>query len=44
MKMSGKFLRKSHLFKMLVLWFSSKLDWGPYIVSIAKTSSKTLDP
>ena len=27
-------------FKMLGLTFSSKLDWGSYIISIAKTSSK----
>ena len=27
-------------FKMLGLTFSSKLDWGSYIISIAKTASK----
>ena len=27
---------------MLVLTFSSKLDWGSYIVSIAKTASKKI--
>ena len=27
-------------FKMLQLTFTSKLDWGSYIISIAKTSSK----
>ena len=27
-------------FKMLGLSFSSKLDWGSYIISIAKTASK----
>ena len=27
---------------MLVLTFSSKLDWGPYIIPIAKTVSKKI--
>ena len=38
-KWMGLFLRKNNLFKMLGLTFSSKLDWGSYIVSIAKTAS-----
>ena len=29
-------------FKMLVLTFSSKLDWGSYITSIAKSTSKKI--
>ena len=29
-------------FKMLGLTFSSKLDWGSYIISIAKTASKNI--
>ena len=29
-------------FKMLGLTFSSKLDWGSYITSIAKTASKEI--
>ena len=29
-------------FKMLELTFSSKLDWGSYIISIAKTASKKI--
>ena len=29
-------------FKMLGLSFSSKLDWGAYIISIAKTASKKI--
>ena len=29
-------------FKMLGLIFSSKLDWGSYIISIAKTASKKI--
>ena len=35
----GLFLRKNH---PLGLTFSSKLDWGSYIISIAKTSSKKI--
>ena len=30
--------------KMLGLTFSSKLDWGSYIISIAKTASKKIGP
>ena len=30
------------LFKMLGLTFSSKLDWGSYIIFIAKTASKKI--
>ena len=29
---------------MLGLTFSSKLDWGSYIISIAKTASKKFEP
>ena len=29
-------------FKLLGLIFSSKLDWGSYIISIAKTTSKKI--
>ena len=38
----GLFFRKNHFFKMLVLTFSSKLDWGSSIFSIAKTASKNI--
>ena len=38
----GLFLRKKTSLKMLGLNFSSKLDWGSYIVSIAKTASKKI--
>ena len=41
-KMDGLFLRKKTSFKMLGLTFYSKLDWGSYIVSIAKTASKKI--
>ena len=39
LKMDGSVLEEKTSFKMLGLTFSSKLDWGSYIVSIAKTSS-----
>ena len=35
-------LEEKYSFKMLGLSFSSKLDWGSYIVSIAKTVSKRI--
>ena len=35
-------LEEKTSFKMLELTFSSKLDWGSYIVSIAKTASKKI--
>ena len=39
-KMDGFVLEEKSSFKMLGLTFSSKLNWGPYIISIAKTASK----
>ena len=39
-KMGGSILEEKSSFKMLRLTFSSKLDWGSYIISIAKTASK----
>ena len=41
-KMDGSVLGKKSSFKMLGLTFSSKLDWGSYIISIAKTASKKI--
>ena len=41
-KMDGSILEEKSSFKMLGLTFSSKLDWGSYIVSIAKTASKKI--
>ena len=41
-KMDGTVLEEKQSFKMLGLTFSSKLDWGSYIVSIAKTASKKI--
>ena len=40
--MDGSVLEKKLSFKMLGLTFSSKLDWGSYIVSIAKTATKKI--
>ena len=42
MKMDGSVLEEELLFKILELTFSSKLDWGSYIVCIAKTASKKI--
>ena len=41
-KMDGSVLDEKSSFKMLGLTFSSKLDWGSYIISIAKTASKKI--
>ena len=41
-KMDGSVLEAKTSFKMLGLTFSSKLDWGSYIVSVAKTASKKI--
>ena len=41
-KMDGSVLKEKSSFKMLGLTFSSKLDWGSYIISIAKTASKKI--
>ena len=41
-KMEGSFLEEKSSFKMLALTFSSKLDLGFYITSIAKTASKKI--
>ena len=40
MKMDGSVPEEKSSFKMLGLTFSSKLDLGSYIISIAKTASK----
>ena len=42
MKKDVSVLYKKSSFKMLLLFFSSKLDCGSYIVSIAKTTSKKI--
>ena len=41
-KMDGSVLEENPSFKMLDLTLSSKLDWGSYIISIAKTTSKKI--
>ena len=41
-KVDRSVLEEKSSFKMLGLTFSSKLDWGSYIVSIAKTASKKI--
>ena len=40
--MDGSVLDEKSSFKILGLTFSSKLDWGSYIISFAKTASKKL--
>ena len=42
MTKDGSVLEEKTSFKMLGFAFSSKLDWGSYIVSIAKTASKKI--
>ena len=42
-KMNGSVLEEKSSFKMLGLIFSFKLDWGSYIISIAKTASKKIE-
>ena len=42
MKMDGSALEEKLSFKMLGLTFSSKLDWGFYIISIAKPATKKI--
>ena len=41
-KMGGSILEEKSSFKMLGWTLSSKLDWGSYIISIAKTASKKI--
>ena len=41
-KMDRSFLEVKSSFKMLEFTFSSKLDWGYCIISIAKTASKKI--
>ena len=42
-KMDGSILEEKSSFKMLGLTFSSKLDWGSYIVPIAKLLPRKLE-
>ena len=41
-KVDGFVFEETSYFKMLGLTFSSKLDWGCYIISIVKTASKKI--
>ena len=41
-KMEGSVLEEKSSFKMVGLIFSCKLDWGSYIISFAKTTSKKI--
>ena len=41
-KMDGTILEEKPSLKMLGFTFSSKLDWGSYIISIVKTASKKI--
>ena len=41
-KMNGSVVEEKSSFRMLGLTFSSKLDWGSSIISIAKTASKKI--
>ena len=43
-KMDRSVLEEKSSFKMLGLTSSSKLDWGSYIISIAKTACKKVGP
>ena len=43
-KMDGSVLGEKSSFKMLGLAISSKLNWGSYVISIAKTASKKIGP
>ena len=40
--MDGSVFEEKSSFKMMGLTFFSKLDWGSYIISIAKTASKKI--
>ena len=40
--MDGSVLEEKLSFKMMGMTFSSKLGWGSYIISIAKTASKKI--
>ena len=41
-EMDGSVLEKKSSFKMLGLTVSSKLDWGSYIIFIAKTATNEI--
>ena len=41
-KMDGSLLEEKSSFNMVELTFSSKLDWGSYSISVAKSASKKI--
>ena len=41
-KIDGSDFEEKSSFKILGVTFSSKMDWGTYIISIAKTASKKI--
>ena len=43
-KMDGCVAKEKSYFKMLGLTFFSKLDWGSYSISTAKTPPRKLEP
>ena len=43
-KKDGPILGKKSSFKIVGSTFSSKLDWGSYVISIAKTAFKKIGP
>ena len=43
MKIDRSVLEEKSSFKVVGLTFSSQLDWGSYIISIAKTASKKIE-
>ena len=43
-KMDGFILEEKSYFKMLGLCFSCKLDWDSYIICIAETAPRKLEP
>ena len=42
MNIDGSVLEEKSSFEVLWFTFSSKLDWGSYVISIAKTVSKKI--
>ena len=42
LKMDGSVLEEKSSFKMLGLTFSSKLDWGSYIISVGTSASRKI--
>ena len=43
MKIDGSILEEQSFFMMLGLYFACKLDWGSYIIFIAKAASKKIE-